>query len=164
MRSISEFSSGCAHRLVLVLLLEEGQVRQDVHAVDAAVRPEVQHQHAAPQLLQRQHTQKASPRCPVPNGRAEDRKTETLEDHKKLIMVKHAKRGGRYPGHQICVFGSTWLIHWCRSEQQRQGAVRFWSSERANLLSFPQPNNEQSKDCSTYRPRTAQRCREDSPW
>lgn len=40
-----------SHRLVLVLLLDEGEVRQYVHAVDAAVRPKVEHQDAPSKLL-----------------------------------------------------------------------------------------------------------------
>ena len=38
------------HQLVLVLLLELGQVGQDVVAVDAAVGPEVEQDDLAPQL------------------------------------------------------------------------------------------------------------------
>jgi hypothetical protein len=141
MRAISSFSYGCAHRLVLVLLLEEGQVRQDVHAVDAAVGPEVQHQHAAPQLLQRQHTEQSSPRCPASNRHAEERKTKTLRTvHEQLVMDKHARKGSRFSGNQTCVFESHSLIHWCTSKQKQQGAVRFWRLARANPLPFPQPD------------------------
>jgi hypothetical protein len=83
MRAISSFTSGCAHRLVLVLLLEEGQVRQDVHAVDAAVRPEVQHQHAAPKLLRTQQTEQ----CTVPTNALGEKQLITLTAENIRILL-----------------------------------------------------------------------------
>ena len=38
----------------LVLLVDVGQVRQHMHAVDTAVRPKVQHHHLSPQVVQAQ--------------------------------------------------------------------------------------------------------------
>lgn len=48
-------------QLFRIFLLEVFQVRQDVHAVDAAVRPEVEDDDLAPQILQRDWTRRVQP-------------------------------------------------------------------------------------------------------
>jgi hypothetical protein len=49
------------HELVLVLFLELGEIGHDVHAVDAAQRPEVQYNDLAAQIFQFQRLARVEP-------------------------------------------------------------------------------------------------------